>query len=194
MRTVRHIGARRNDFLLLPVAVATLLFTLPTTSSERVRWKPVGLAALVLDERTVEDWQVYQAEERNQFLVRIGRRYLLLDTAKRQAWELDPEQFRSEDELLVSATVEQLTAEPQPENRNVQESATATAATNNEAHRDRSGLGYPVVRHRWPRRLPTDQWVDRHAGRARLIQVRLTEEGRLLELQVSLSLYEQIRR
>lgn len=194
MRAVRHSGASRNDLLLLPVAVAALLFTLPITSSERVRWKPAGLAALVLDGRTVEDWQVYQAEERNQFLVRIGRRYLLLDTAKRQAWELDPTQFRSEDDLLVSAAVEQLTAESQPEDNKVQEPATAATAPGHEARRDRSGLGYPVVRHRWPRRLPTDHWVDRHAGRARLIQVRLTEEGRLLELQVALNLYEQIRR
>lgn len=194
MRHARCVGTGCSDLLLLPVAVAVLLFTLPTTSSERVRWKPVGLASLVLGGRTVEDWQVYQTEERNQFLVRIGRRYLLLDTAKRQVWELDPEQFRVEDDWLVSDAVEQLTAEPQLENRKVQESANATAAPSNEARQDLPGRGYPVMRHRWPRRLPTDQWVDRHAGRARLIQVRLTEEGRLLELQVSLSLYEQIRR
>jgi hypothetical protein len=176
------------------VAVAALLLALLAAGSERVRWKPVGLAALALGGRTVEDWQVYQAEEQNQFLVRIGRRYLLLDTATRQAWELDPEQFRREGEVLVSPTVDRLTTEPQPEKGEAPEPTAPVAALTSEAHPGTTRRDHPVVRHRWPRRVPTEQWVDRHAGRARLIQVRLTEEGRLLELQISLSFYEQIRR
>ncbi len=194
MGRARCVRANRSGILQHSVAVAALLLTLPATGSERLRWKPVGLAALVLGGRTVEDWQVYQAEERNQFLVRIGRRYLLLDTATRQAWELGPESFRREGEALVSPAVERLTTEPQPEKGEAPEPTAPTATPTSEAHRGTTGRDYPIVRHRWPRRVPTEQWVDRHAGRARLIQVRLTEEGRLLELQIPLSVYEQIRR
>ncbi|MCL6481237.1 MAG: hypothetical protein K6U02_05880 [Firmicutes bacterium] len=194
MRCSRCVRANRSGSLLDAVAVAALLFTLPAADSERVQWKPVGLAALVLGGRTVEDWQIYQAEERNQFLVRIGRRYLLLDTATRQLWELGPEQFRQEGEALVSPTVERLTTESQPENEESPDPMATTAPPTREARQGTTRRDSPVVRHRWPRRVPTEQWVDRHAGRARLIQVRLTEEGRLLELQIPLSFYEQIRR
>lgn len=164
----------------------------PLGNAQSVEWKPVGLAVLSIDARPAKDWELFQPEEKQFFLVRIGRRFLLLDTRTQQAWELGPEQFRRQGEKLVSEEIPKLTAEAQQTRTG--EALPADTDLAPPAKQDDGPLGNPVVRHRWPVRLRTTDWVSRHAGRAWLIQVRLADEGRVLELQLPLNIYQQIRR
>jgi hypothetical protein len=161
-------------------------------TAQSVEWKPVGLAVLSIDARPAKDWELFRPDEKQFFLVRIGRRFLLLDTEVQQAWELGPEQFRRQGEKLVSEEIPKLTAEA----LQIQTSEALPADANlaSPVKQGEGPLGNPVVRHRWPVRLRTADWVSRHAGRAWLIQVRLVDEGRVLELQLPLNIYEQIRR
>ncbi len=182
----------RIGSLLTAFVISAALPGYRLLTAGRAEWEPVGLAVLNIDARPAKDWQIYQPDDQDFILVRIGRRYLLLDTEAQQAWELGPEQFRREGQKLVSEEIGKLTAETQS-SASQEDSPGNDRLTPSTAENARVP-GNPVVRHRWPKRLRTEEWVSRHAGRARLIQVRLADEGRVLEIQLPLNIYEQIRR
>ena len=54
-------------------------------------WKPAQQAILRVDDQAVKEWDVYQVEKNNdRHLVQLGGRFLLVDAAQQQVFELLP--------------------------------------------------------------------------------------------------------
>jgi len=109
-------------------------------------FKAVDFAILRVDERPAKTWDVYLAEKKRLILVRLGTRYLLLETEAREVYEVAPEAFEQrKDELVLKA-------------------------------------GGDETRQR--KLLPSEAWNIRDAGPSRNYKLRLTEEGRTIEVQL----------
>ncbi len=72
-------------FLLLAVAASLPAAGKPLT------WKPTQQAILRVDDQALKEWDIFQIEKKNdRFLVQLGGRFLLVDAAQQQVFELDP--------------------------------------------------------------------------------------------------------
>jgi hypothetical protein len=80
------------------VAVAAAAFVLLATvavpaaaAGNPLTWKPAQQAILRVDDQALKEWDVFQIEKKNdRFLVQLGGRFLLVDAAQRQVFELAP--------------------------------------------------------------------------------------------------------
>src|SRR5262245_57605916 len=90
-------GARR--FLLLATA---LLFAATAGAHQQPRqkqqWKTVPFAIVRYNDDAPKSWNVYHAEKKGLYLVRLWKRYLLVDTADHSAYEIDPAKVKVEGE------------------------------------------------------------------------------------------------
>jgi len=84
-RTVAAVAAAA---LVLLAAVAAA----PTPAAGNpLTWKPAQQAILRVDDQALKEWDVFQVEKKNdRFLVQLGGRFLLLDAAQKQVFELVP--------------------------------------------------------------------------------------------------------
>jgi hypothetical protein len=143
--------------VLLALLVAQVLVT-AEPAPERVTWKPVAAAVLKVDERPVKLWNVYRGEKKGQLiLVQLGQRYLVLDTRAQEVWEIDAATLKRKGEELLW-----------------ERPAKPAAEAEKSAPEKAPG----------PKALPTEAWSIRDAGRARIVRVKLTAEGRVLEVQL----------
>jgi hypothetical protein len=56
----------------------------------RPTWKPVPFAILKFNDEAPKSWNIYHAEKRGVLLVRLWKRYLFVDLAEQQVFDLDP--------------------------------------------------------------------------------------------------------
>ncbi len=139
-------------------------------AAETLTWKPVTAAVLKIDQRPAKGWNVYQAEKKHHLiLVQLGRRFLLLDIKAHEVYELAPESLEQKGNELRWKNAEIPTAATQ---RKQTEPATPGSGT------DAAENG------RAEKPLPSADWVVRDVGHALLVRVRLTAEGRVLEVQL----------
>jgi hypothetical protein len=103
---------RAKQFLLLTVAVLlAATAALPGQQSSQARqkqqWKTVPFAIVRYNDDAPKSWNVYHSEKKGVYLVRLWKRYLLIDTADHSAYEIDPSKVTVEGEnaLLNSADI-----------------------------------------------------------------------------------------
>lgn len=155
----RFIVRRGGLGMTIALVVAGALPVVAT--AEKIVWKPVALALLKVDGRQAKFWNVYVAHKKeNLVLVQLGRRNLVLDTELREVVEIPPAVLERKGKDLEWERAEK----PNTEN-----TETRSAQRKNEE-----------------KVLETADWWIRDAGRARIIRVRLSEEGRVLEVQLPL--------
>ena len=129
-------------------------------AAEKIVWKPVVLALLKVDGKPAKIWGVYVAQKKEHLvLVQLGRRNLVLDTELREVIEIAPTAIQRKGKDLQWERAETANTENTETQR--------TQRTEEKA-------------------LATADWWIRDAGRARIIRVRLKEEGRVLEVQLPL--------
>lgn len=129
-------------------------------AAEKVVWKPVVLAVLKVDGRPAKIWSVYVAQKKEHLvLVQLGRRNLVLDTELREVIEIVPAAIQRKGKDLQWERAERANTEDTETQRTQRAEEEAVASA--------------------------DWWI-RDAGRARIIRVRLKEEGRVLEVQLPL--------
>ena len=84
-RTVAAVAAAAVVLLAAVAAAPTPAAGNPLT------WKPAQQAILRVDDQALKEWDVFQVEKKNdRFLVQLGGRFLLLDAAQKQVFELVP--------------------------------------------------------------------------------------------------------
>jgi len=170
LRLARTMETRHLILSGWPVLLALLVAQVRVSAEpahERVTWKPVAAAVLKMDERPVKLWNVYRGEKKGHLiLVQLGQRYLMLDTRAQEVWEIDAAALKRKGEELLWERREKLGAEEQTPRggRQAEKSAPEKAPG--------------------PKALPTEGWTIRDAGRARIVRVKLTAEGRVLEVQL----------
>src|SRR5262245_3776680 len=86
------------------VAAALTLAALPafaarqSAQAAKQQWKTVPFAIVRYNDDAPKSWNVYHSEKKGIYLVRLWKRYLLIDTTGQSAYEIDPSKIKVEGE------------------------------------------------------------------------------------------------
>ena len=101
-RVLRLTAPRRIRFLACLRLSVLLSAGTGTLAADKIVWKALERATLRIDDRPAKIWNVYRAEKKEHLvLVRLGRRFLMLDTREHQIFELDPAKLERKDKVLL---------------------------------------------------------------------------------------------
>jgi hypothetical protein len=75
--------------ILIFVLLATCT-SLPARAQEKPVWKSVSFAIVKLNDGPPISWNMYHAEKRGLLLLRIWKRYLLIDLNQQEVYDIDP--------------------------------------------------------------------------------------------------------
>src|SRR4029450_13676844 len=79
---------------LVLAAAHALLGQQSSQQSQKQQWKAVPFAIGRSNDDAPKSWNVYHAEKKGIYLVRLWKRYLLIDTNDQSAYEIDPSKVR----------------------------------------------------------------------------------------------------
>ena len=66
--------------------------------SSKQQWKTLPFAIVRYNDDAPKSWNVYRGEHKGVYLVRLWKRYLLVDTDSQNVFEIDPEKVKAEGE------------------------------------------------------------------------------------------------
>jgi hypothetical protein len=87
MNTLRRLIA----ILLLAIFAAS-----PIRAQNKPIWKPVEFAIVKIDDGPPKSWNMYHTDKRGVWLLRIWRRYLLIDVNQQEVYDIDPATITSQ--------------------------------------------------------------------------------------------------
>jgi hypothetical protein len=75
------------------LACLLLVFAIPASSGagEKTIWKSVVFAIVKFNDEAPKSWNIYHTEKKGLLLVHLWKRYLLVDVAEQEAYEIDPQ-------------------------------------------------------------------------------------------------------
>jgi hypothetical protein len=76
--------------LLLLTVIATIRAQAPTPS-QKLTWKPVSFAIVKFNDEAPKSWNIYHTDKKGILLVRLWKRFLLVDMKEEEAFEIDPQ-------------------------------------------------------------------------------------------------------
>ena len=76
---------RAVTMLLLVIFVGPLVW-----AQNKAVWKPVEFAIVKIDDGPPKSWNMYHIEKRGVLLLRIWKRYLLIDLNQQEVYDIDP--------------------------------------------------------------------------------------------------------
>jgi hypothetical protein len=86
MSCIRHCG--------LGLLVGIIAWSSPATPGEKAVWKPVQFAIVRFNDDAPSSWNIYHGEKRGVLLVRLWKRYMLVDVKEQEVYEVDPEKVK----------------------------------------------------------------------------------------------------
>jgi hypothetical protein len=94
---------RAKQFFFLTVAAllaatAALSSQQSSQARQKQQWKTVPFAIVRYNDDAPKSWNVYHSEKKGVYLVRLWKRYLLIDTTDHSAYEIDPSKVKVEGE------------------------------------------------------------------------------------------------
>lgn len=92
MRLTGSWRLRWAAILLLPVSlIAAELYAQKTATQQ---WKTLPFAIVRYNDDAPKSWNVYRGDRKGIYLVRLWKRYLLVDTDSQSVFEIDPAKIR----------------------------------------------------------------------------------------------------
>ena len=94
----------RREMPALRLAILGLFLAFCTTQSliaqqsAKQQWKTLPFAIVRYNDDAPKSWNVYRGEHKGIYLVRLWKRYLLVDTDSQNVFEIDPEKVRVQGE------------------------------------------------------------------------------------------------
>jgi hypothetical protein len=86
---------RSLRFLLVAVALlGTAAKASPPGTSEKTVWKPVQFAIVRYNDDAPASWNMYHGEKKGTLLLRLWRRYLLVNVQEQEVYEIDPDRVK----------------------------------------------------------------------------------------------------
>jgi hypothetical protein len=93
-------GHRRISFSVRSVFVGLLLGITVCSSlavaAEKSVWKTVEFAILRYNDDAPASWNIYHGEKRGVLLIRLWKRYLLVNVREEEAYEVDPDKVKTQ--------------------------------------------------------------------------------------------------
>src|SRR5260370_11271297 len=80
-------------WLLIATLIAGLA-PLCASAEQKVVWKPVQFAIVRFNDDAPKSWNIYHGEKRGVLLVRLWKRYMLVDLKEQEVYEVDPEKVK----------------------------------------------------------------------------------------------------
>ena len=100
--TMNHTALylRPCTVLLVALALTDAIAALPAQKSAPqqavIQWKTVPFAIVRYNDEAPKSWNVYHSEKKGVYLVRLWKRYLLVDTTLESIFEIDPAKIKVE--------------------------------------------------------------------------------------------------
>jgi len=88
---------RFANFCMLVILASTLAVS-SLYSGEKIVWKPVKFAILRFNDGAPASWNMYHGEKRGVLLVRLWKRYMLVDVNEQEVYEVDPTTVKAQGE------------------------------------------------------------------------------------------------
>src|SRR6476646_4279711 len=83
---------------ILGLSGTALLSQQPPRQPQSQQWKTVPFAIVRYNDDAPKSWNVYHGEKKGIYLVRLWKRYLLIDTDSESVFEIDPATVKVEGE------------------------------------------------------------------------------------------------
>ena len=83
---------------ILGLSGTALLSQQPPRQPQSQQWKTVPFAIVRYNDDAPKSWNVYHGEKKGIYLVRLWKRYLLINTADQSAYEIDPAKVKVQGE------------------------------------------------------------------------------------------------
>lgn len=96
---IRTLGQRRNLRRLAGQRLTTLVILILSLAAgsglaaqqpSKQQWKTLPFAIVRYNDDAPKSWNVYRGDRKGIYLVRLWKRYLLIDTDSQNAYEIDP--------------------------------------------------------------------------------------------------------
>src|SRR5713226_3854938 len=89
----RGIHGMKSILFVLAVAFSPLAAPLlaPVNAAGKTRWKPVTFAIVKFNGEAPKSWNIYHTEKRGLLLVRLWKRYLLVNLLEQEVFDIDPQ-------------------------------------------------------------------------------------------------------
>ena len=71
---------------------------LQTEAAEKAVWKPVQFAIVRFNDDAPKSWNIYHGEKHGVLLVRLWKRYMLVNIADQEVYDIDPEKVKAQGE------------------------------------------------------------------------------------------------
>jgi hypothetical protein len=85
-------------------AVLPLVFPLSAmaqgNTAKNATWKPLEFAIVRFNEQAPNSWNIYHSDRKGIFLVRLWKRYLLVNVQEEEAYDLDPQKIKAQGNSL----------------------------------------------------------------------------------------------
>jgi hypothetical protein len=97
---------------LLHAAAVLLLatFVCPATRAQnKPVWKPVEFAIVKIDDGPPKSWNMYHTDKRGMLLLRIWKRYLLIDLNQQEVFDIDPATVTTQAESVAWSPADKAT-------------------------------------------------------------------------------------
>jgi len=74
----------------LAILLLTIFLSWPTSAQNKPVWKPVEFAIVKINDGPPKSWNMYHTEKRGVLLLRLWKRYLLIDLNQQEVFDIDP--------------------------------------------------------------------------------------------------------
>ena len=82
-----------RTFLYITILIA-MIVPVRASAEPKVVWKPVQFAIVRFNEDAPKSWNIYHGEKRGVLLVRLWKRFMLVDLKEQEVYEVDPEKVK----------------------------------------------------------------------------------------------------
>jgi hypothetical protein len=79
---------------VLLLSAAGSVFAQAAGSDKKAIWKPVDFAIMKFNDEAPKSWNIYHTDKKGILLVRLWKRYLLVDMKEQEAYEIDPQTIK----------------------------------------------------------------------------------------------------
>jgi hypothetical protein len=86
-----------RTFSFAAILIATLT-PLRASTDQKAVWKPVQFAIVRFNDDAPKSWNIYHGEKHGVLLVRLWKRYMLVDLKEQEVYDVDPEKVKPQGE------------------------------------------------------------------------------------------------
>jgi hypothetical protein len=90
-----------NLLRAVAILLLTILVCVPIRAQNKPIWKPVEFAIVKIDDGPPKSWNMYHTDKRGMLLLRMWKRYLLIDLNQQEVFDIDPSTVTTQTENVA---------------------------------------------------------------------------------------------